>query len=444
MKKIILFLMLLFLPKYAFAQFYQNSGLGVGARAIGMGGAFVAIANDPSAAYWNPSGLGLINKFEFLGMYGNLFSNDITNTYFSIAWPMPHQIHLSISRNELYFLGLSGSSEQNYSLAISIPLMRDNKLFFGAELNYFYSNLENNSSSGEGLGFGFLYTQPVNLHTDLKFGINVSNLFSELKYTNGFLQNIPEQIASGLAMEINKMTTVAVDGISYVSEHQFQVRIGAEQWILNRSLAFRVGYINFFTIPAQITFGIGWKMTNVELDYAFESHSSLGYSHRISLTWYFPAHLKNQHPQVKIWDVKSMVGNKKIYLSWKVSNAEGKINFNIYIKKNNWRNYFICNRKVISTQYCLIHNAINFQKYNIFVRAVTKSPKRISSRVISVEAHPMSTIAKAYYRRAKKCFKMGRISEADGLIHMALEYDSENYTLNQFCKKLEKVSEQKL
>ena len=36
----------------------------VGTRALGMGGAFVAVADDPSAVYWNPAGLprmGLIN-----------------------------------------------------------------------------------------------------------------------------------------------------------------------------------------------------------------------------------------------------------------------------------------------------------------------------------------------------------------------------------------------
>ncbi len=36
----------------------------VGTRALGMGGAFVAVADDPSAVYWNPAGLprmGVIN-----------------------------------------------------------------------------------------------------------------------------------------------------------------------------------------------------------------------------------------------------------------------------------------------------------------------------------------------------------------------------------------------
>ncbi|HET6453793.1 MAG TPA: conjugal transfer protein TraF [Armatimonadota bacterium] len=39
--------------------------IGVGTRAIGMGGAFTAIADDASAPYWNPAGLAKVKKFQF-------------------------------------------------------------------------------------------------------------------------------------------------------------------------------------------------------------------------------------------------------------------------------------------------------------------------------------------------------------------------------------------
>src|SRR5690349_22923468 len=38
--------------------------IGVGARAEGMGETFVAVANDPSAIYWNPAGLASLQKRE--------------------------------------------------------------------------------------------------------------------------------------------------------------------------------------------------------------------------------------------------------------------------------------------------------------------------------------------------------------------------------------------
>ena len=45
---------------------------GVGARALAMGGAFVAVADDATAACWNPAGLALLNDTRLAGM--SLFS----------------------------------------------------------------------------------------------------------------------------------------------------------------------------------------------------------------------------------------------------------------------------------------------------------------------------------------------------------------------------------
>src|SRR5437762_4483401 len=39
--------------------------IGVGARAAALGEAFVAVANDPSAIYWNPAGLASMQRQEF-------------------------------------------------------------------------------------------------------------------------------------------------------------------------------------------------------------------------------------------------------------------------------------------------------------------------------------------------------------------------------------------
>ena len=47
---------------------------GVGARALGMGSAFVAIADDATATYWNPAGLTKVKKHSFSAMYADTFS----------------------------------------------------------------------------------------------------------------------------------------------------------------------------------------------------------------------------------------------------------------------------------------------------------------------------------------------------------------------------------
>ena len=41
--------------------------IGVGARAVGMGEAFVAVANDPSTIYWNPAGVASTGRISGIG-----------------------------------------------------------------------------------------------------------------------------------------------------------------------------------------------------------------------------------------------------------------------------------------------------------------------------------------------------------------------------------------
>src|SRR5262245_37475869 len=46
-----------------------NTTVGSGARAWGMGGAFVAVADDATAATWNPAGLAILQRPEITLVY---------------------------------------------------------------------------------------------------------------------------------------------------------------------------------------------------------------------------------------------------------------------------------------------------------------------------------------------------------------------------------------
>lgn len=69
---LVLALFLIFLPGPASAQYHTNSpytrphlGLGFGARAVSMGGAFIGVAEGVSAVGYNPAGLARIKQLEF-------------------------------------------------------------------------------------------------------------------------------------------------------------------------------------------------------------------------------------------------------------------------------------------------------------------------------------------------------------------------------------------
>ncbi|RQW03479.1 hypothetical protein EH223_09880, partial [candidate division KSB1 bacterium] len=69
MKKIRLFFLALFMTSFLFAQEVTKVGttaagflnIDVGARAIGMGGAYVAVSDDIMSMYWNVAGISRID-----------------------------------------------------------------------------------------------------------------------------------------------------------------------------------------------------------------------------------------------------------------------------------------------------------------------------------------------------------------------------------------------
>lgn len=76
---------------------------GVGARAMGMGGAFTGVADDYSAMYYNPAGLGQLKKLEVFGSFS----------------------HLSVT-NKAAFMGLETSESSSYTkldgIGVSVPV----------------------------------------------------------------------------------------------------------------------------------------------------------------------------------------------------------------------------------------------------------------------------------------------------------------------------------
>ncbi|MEQ1919157.1 MAG: UPF0164 family protein, partial [Elusimicrobiota bacterium] len=73
---------------------------GVGGRAMAMGGAYYAISDDASAAYWNPAGLSQLQRKEVTTMQASLFQGTKL-TYFSFAYPTKSGSTFALSMTQL-------------------------------------------------------------------------------------------------------------------------------------------------------------------------------------------------------------------------------------------------------------------------------------------------------------------------------------------------------
>jgi hypothetical protein len=110
------FLSGLFIIACAGVSYAQSGGIpgqfmsyGAGARGLGMGGAFFAVADDSSASYWNPAALTMLERKEFSAMQATMFA-DTTLNFFTYAHPTTTKGTWAISMTQLKSVGLRRSS----------------------------------------------------------------------------------------------------------------------------------------------------------------------------------------------------------------------------------------------------------------------------------------------------------------------------------------------
>jgi long-subunit fatty acid transport protein len=115
---------------------FSTAGLGTGGRAVGLGGAFVGVANDYSALYWNPAGLvqSEYGEFSFGLSYLNFKdqssyyslaqskSNNSTNlNTLGLVFPVP------VSRGS-FVLAFGYNRESNFTTGMSLQRANVNSL----------------------------------------------------------------------------------------------------------------------------------------------------------------------------------------------------------------------------------------------------------------------------------------------------------------------------
>ena len=108
MKKFIFFILVITLQTAMFAGGFSKVGtaaaqflkIGVGARAMGMGGTFTAIASDVSTIYWNPSGIANLNRTS-IGFTHSQWFADISHDFAGVIVPLSSSDFLAVQATTL-------------------------------------------------------------------------------------------------------------------------------------------------------------------------------------------------------------------------------------------------------------------------------------------------------------------------------------------------------
>jgi len=84
-------------------QLHAQEDLPVGARPMGMSGAFIAIADDANTVMWNPAGITQLSQQELTMMWTNLFYPGVTQSHLSYVLPITNKLATGVDWMAIQF-----------------------------------------------------------------------------------------------------------------------------------------------------------------------------------------------------------------------------------------------------------------------------------------------------------------------------------------------------
>ncbi len=284
----------------------------VGPRALGMGGAFVSVADDATAMFWNVAGIGKLKKNEAVLIH----SNWLCDTYFEYAGVLIPVSGLGTFGVNFTFMNL-GEMEQtteqdpdgndikfscgSFAAGLAFARQLTDRFSIGFNVKYIQEDIMNCRASGIALDVGTIFRTQFK---DARLGMSISNFGTKMQmsgndllvqhdidpglagnnpYVNAYLStgnfDLPLLFRVGLSIDLintpKNLLTLSCDAL-HPNDNTESLNIGAE-YVFNKIFSARAGYKALYKADSEegFTFGVGLavglqRSLRIKVDYAYE------------------------------------------------------------------------------------------------------------------------------------------------------------------------------
>jgi opacity protein-like surface antigen len=300
--------------------------IGIGPRAIGMGGGFAATANDVTALYWNPAGISRTEYNEAMFSHTNWFA-DITFNWAGAKINLGDlgAVGLSVTYLDYGKMEVTTLKEQDgtgemftakdMSIGLSYAYNLTDRFSIGGTVKYVNQSIWNSSASAVAFDLGTLFYSEI---FNMRIAATISNFGTDMSLSgkdllvlydvdptifgnnDQILANLrtdsyplPLLFRVGVAMDLVNTPlhkiTLGVDAL-HPNDNSESLNIGGE-YVFYNFIALRAGYKNLFLKNSQegLTLGFGLKYDfsagyGINFDYAYQDFGILKNTQHFSLS----------------------------------------------------------------------------------------------------------------------------------------------------------------
>jgi len=261
--------------------------MGVDARALSMGAAYVAEANDASAGYWNPAGLVGIQKASLTAMYTADMSFDRSYNYFAFGYTFNFgTMGISwlnagikdIEKHEVRGDDLGAFKDMNNVFLISYAYKYPNKsLSVGGSFKIVNQKIDNYNKTGVGGDIGLKFRPTDNSAA----GVIVRDIGTQV---DGW--TVPTSIQVGVVLYPLEGFTFPVDVTKVNHRGDLAYHMGGEYAYKFCTSADYWAKIRAGVSDGRFAIGTGFQFSKFTIDYGYvvEKQQFMNENHKISLS----------------------------------------------------------------------------------------------------------------------------------------------------------------
>lgn len=298
---------------------FQFLKIGVGARGVAMGEAFVAVTNDASSLFWNPAGLVQTPDNEVFVAHTEYLA-DIQHEYLGAMYHVTDADVIGLAFTALHMDDMEITTETqplgtgryfgfgDVGIGLSYARKMTDQFSFGATVRYVEETLDALKMRSVMVDLGTYYWTGLGT---ARFAVVISNFGSDVTPAgtvtpadgtpiNDFQSfSLPTLFKLGFAMEpllTDEQRVTASVQLNHPNDNAENVRLGVE-YAWQNTLFVRGGLKRTIgqrllaadeTSEESFTLGAGFRVTTtvstVTADYAFADFGRLGALHRFSVT----------------------------------------------------------------------------------------------------------------------------------------------------------------